>query len=254
MKTILITLLLCFNLFAQEQVIMLFGSSNPVAGGSYTTYTAGATYTWLWTDANNPVDTIYDATANQEMHNIVSANQFTYSDSGLVTDGNDYMYTSTPSSLFTSGITIECVVFISDASTAQIFYGLRDATPYTCGFGINSNALVGTFYNGTDDLTYNGAITTGWHHLVMTWDNTTTFHVYVDGSEVTDAGNSYQYGGLIGQNRIAIGSDSGESNYMSANSIFTYWAVYANTILNGTQVANNYGSEIIQTSIPVWAR
>ena len=239
----------CIDSVATSDTVSIWASS------AYTTYTAGATYTWLWTDANNPVDTVLDNTAGLQVSMPVSDNQLAYTDTGLTADGNDYMRNvSTPSSLFTSGITIECVVYIASATAKQIIYGLRDSAPYNIGFGINTNTLIGSFYNGSDDLTYNCSITAGWHHIVVTWDNTTTFAVYIDGSAVADAGDSYQYGGLIASARIALGSDGGGASNPADGTTYTYWAIYANDILNATEVSNNYGSEIIQTSIPEWAR
>jgi hypothetical protein len=229
------------------------------AGGGYL---AGANYVWNHlTETNNAVLTSWDDTTSalSIYSNGDPANTPYNLDSGVVWTAYDQylrQVASFPAGLFDSALTIEMVVKVIRTDSSQCLFQARNASNIAMGIGIGATGIfVGNAYDATggEDYTHNSTATTGWHHLVYTWNGTTTTAFYVDGNLVSDTGDLNQYDAISGDNRMSMGKTGATNFPICAGTLTPYIAVYKRT-LTAQQVSDNFNSTVIQNQIPAWAR
>lgn len=261
-KYLIFILIFPASLFAQS--IQHYHSAvikNKIAAGGATTYTVGD-YTWNHLTETNNTSLGYtenkwaDTTSSFEISANTNALYYINNvDSGAVWNlATQYQRNaSPPAGILGGAFSIEMVVKIARTDSSQGLFGVSEGGDPAIGIGIDaSGVFVGQLLEGATNFTHNSSASTGWHHIVFTWDGSSASGVfYLDGSAVSDAGN---VGSAVypSDGRIAMGA-TGSMNKICAGTLTPFIALHT-VQLTAQQVSDNYNSDVIQNQIPAWAR
>ena len=161
----------------------------------------------------------------------------------FVAASSQYLSHANATGINVAGIDFSIQVWVYPTGTGQI------SSKTTGGFGSREYDLIRPFVTGTNDpcraeinnggnITSGSVTTSAWHHLVLTYNNSTNAMIlYIDGSSAATGTSSSD---AAGTSQLNIGAGPAPSNYWSGN--MALYGTWRNRILSASDVTALYNS------------
>lgn len=164
-------------------------------------------------------------------------------DSGVVADSNDFLYTPTNTHGITVGdsITLEMVIQLPDTSSNGLIFSIRDAANTVHAIGTQNGHLTGSTFAGAEFFTgthFRTSFANRMLHIIYTF-NGTQGYLYINGVLMTE--HEDYFGPYGSSNRIEIGQSTNINNL-----VYRLFRIYNNYVFDIADVDQNLNSPSVQ--------